>query len=273
MQNINEVVGIIKGISFDGVINIKEINYLKSWVDDNRHYAIIKQQKKLIKLVDEALKDNVLTNWERQNILTVAQSIVNSQNDKMSTYTELNGIIAGIISDNIINKEEVINLKEWYELNGDLIKGSDSRQCIKNLLYKIMDDGIITADEQEELLKLLMERIDFLRIETKIDYLRIQLNKKKNIGIELIDLLDKGNNMNFVHAMAESQLRQTLNSYSATIVRDPDIVLISLSLIAMLSYDGSFYDSVRETYKNIYSKFSEQKVEGLIRDILNRYKI
>lgn len=49
MQNINELVGIIKGIDFDGVINEKEVLRLQSWVDKNRNLAYDKQQIELIK--------------------------------------------------------------------------------------------------------------------------------------------------------------------------------------------------------------------------------
>lgn len=49
MKNINELIGIIKGINFDGVINEKEVLRLQSWVDKNRNLAYEKQQMKLIK--------------------------------------------------------------------------------------------------------------------------------------------------------------------------------------------------------------------------------
>jgi hypothetical protein len=40
----------------------------------------------------------------------------------------------------------------------------------------------------------------------------------------------------------------------------------------MLYYDGAFYESVRKTYKSLYQRYSEQKVEGLIRTLLNNYR-
>ena len=51
MQNINELIGIIKGINFDGVINNKEVVRLQSWVDKNRNLAYDKRQMELIKMV------------------------------------------------------------------------------------------------------------------------------------------------------------------------------------------------------------------------------
>ena len=40
MQNINELIGIIKGIDFDGVINNKEVLRLQSWVDKKQKPCI-----------------------------------------------------------------------------------------------------------------------------------------------------------------------------------------------------------------------------------------
>ena len=60
MQNINEFIGIIKGINFDGVINNKEVVRLQSWVDKNRNLAYDKCQMELIKMVDAVLENNVI---------------------------------------------------------------------------------------------------------------------------------------------------------------------------------------------------------------------
>lgn len=49
MQNMNEFIGIIIGINFDGVINDKKVVCLQSWIDKNRNLAYDKHQMKVIK--------------------------------------------------------------------------------------------------------------------------------------------------------------------------------------------------------------------------------
>lgn len=66
MKNINELIGIIKGINFDGVINEKEVLRLQSWVDKNRNLAYEKQQMKLIKMVDSILEDHIIDDSEKK---------------------------------------------------------------------------------------------------------------------------------------------------------------------------------------------------------------
>ena len=51
VQNINELIGIIKGINFDGIINDKKVNRLQNWVAKNRNLAYDKRQIELIKMV------------------------------------------------------------------------------------------------------------------------------------------------------------------------------------------------------------------------------
>ena len=66
MRNLSELIGIIKGISFDGIINDKEVECLQNWVDKNRNLSYDKKQAIMIKLVDEALADRVITDEERE---------------------------------------------------------------------------------------------------------------------------------------------------------------------------------------------------------------
>lgn len=42
MKNINELIGIIKGVNFDGIINDKEISRLQIWVNKNSDMIPIK---------------------------------------------------------------------------------------------------------------------------------------------------------------------------------------------------------------------------------------
>ena len=69
MINVNELVGIIKGIGFDGIINEKEVNRLQKWTDKNRNLAYDSDQIKLIKLIQSVLEDSIITEKERVSIL------------------------------------------------------------------------------------------------------------------------------------------------------------------------------------------------------------
>ena len=271
MQNINELIGIIKGINFDGVINGKEVARLQDWVDKNRNLAYDKRQMKLIKMVDSVLEDQIIDDDEKVLILTTCEKFVDETGDDSVRIHELNGIIEGVICDDEVNEEEIRQLKEWMNSNGDSIRNHKLSKELCKAIDDILKDGVVTKEEQVELLDLLNARICNVQLENKIAYLCKLVKEKKNIGADLIDILNNQFAMKKIHSKAENNLIQAVSSYSGY-CENPEIVVVSLVLIAMLEYDGNYYDSVRETYKNLYAKFSEQKVEGKIRSILNKYK-
>lgn len=89
MQNINELIGIIKGIDFDGVINNKEVLRLQSWVDKNRNLAYDKKQIELIKMVDAVLEDHVIDDSEKEMMITACEEYLKASEDNTSRIYEL----------------------------------------------------------------------------------------------------------------------------------------------------------------------------------------
>lgn len=271
MRNIVELIGIIQGINFDGVINEKEIKGLKQWVDKNRNLAYDKIEVELINIVDKVLEDGIIDKQEKKLLVSSARNILLNSDEVSTKIYELNGIIEGVICDEKINKAEIIHLKKWMDDNGDLIKGYSSSVKIANAIDNILEDEIVTEEEKESLLKLLSDKVQDSQFNSKIDYLCKKVKQRENIGVDLIDVLDSDNSIIQIHKKAEEQLLKALSSYSG-FCSNREIIVISLVLIAMLEYDGNYYENVRNTYLQAYERYSEQKVEGLIRSILSRYK-
>lgn len=272
MQNINELIGIISGINFDGVINKLEIEKLSWWVQRNKNLAYETNMEHLISLLEQILKDGIITNEEKKMLEENCKIYISQEPNYFAKIYELNGIIEGIICDNELNEKEIQRLQKWMNNYSNIIYRHKPSKTIFKKINQILDDGIITEKEQKELLDLLQNRIASIKLKTKIDYLRNAIKSKKIIGINLIELLDNKNAIDYIHSCAKNELYNALTSYSGTLVLDPEIVFISLVLIGMLYYDGSYYESVRKIYSSLYREFSEQKIEGLIRSILNKYR-
>lgn len=271
MQSINELIGVIKGISFDNVINEKETEYLSLWVNKNRNLAYKTEEADFIKMIDDILEDNVIDAEEKELLLKKANEFSKNELNEKVLIGELNGIIEGVICDNEINEKEVYCLKNWMGLHGDIVRNNKSTKELSVLIDKIIEDGIVTKDEQAELLNVLNNRLKTVKFEEKLEYLRTLIRNKKSIGIELIDILDNADALTIIHKKAEYQLMKSLISDSG-LCSDREIIVISLVLIAMLNYDGNFYKYVDETYKKVCDKFGEPKVKGKIRSILDKYK-
>lgn len=271
MKSIYELIGIIKGIDFDDVINDMETEKLQTWVEKNRNLAFEEEQIKLISLLDDVLEDGIVTDEEKQTLYSYCEIIEHENNKKDFVICELNGIIAGIISDGVINESEIYALQNWMLKNKDFIRKEKVYTELIQLIEKILEDGVVTEEEQQEMLSILEQKIRSSQFEEKIVRLCRLIKERKNIGVELIDLLDDVNAMNEIHRRAKVELDVALASYTGCYVKNPEIVFISLTVIGMLSYDGNFYEHVRTVYENIYTRYSRQKIESLIRDVIKRY--
>ena len=210
MINVNELVGIIKGIGFDGIINEKEVNRLQKWTDKNRNLAYDSDQIKLIKLIQSVLEDSIITDKERVLVLDYCQKLLQNDVEDNSKIYELNGIIDGIICDDVVNQEEVKQLGIWMEANGDLIRFHKPTEQLCIVIDRILEDGIVTKEEQTQLLDILKDRIHKSQFNNKLTYLHKLVKERQNIGIDLIDLLDNEDDMNEIHLQAEHQLNKAI---------------------------------------------------------------
>lgn len=273
MRNINELIGIIKGIDFDGIINEKETEKLEDWVAKNRNLAYEPQQIELINLIDSILEDHIITDDEKEVLIEYCDHYLIDRAGNPSIYI-LQGIIQGIISDGVINDKEIERLQKWMDNNRTSLSFQPKSKVLVDTIDSILEDGVVTEEEQLLLQQVLSEQIEETQFENKIAFLKRQVKNKKNIGVDLIDLLGDDETIEKIHAMAEVQLRKSLSSYSGTALCDTEIIFISLVLIAMLNYeDGRYYESVREIYSDLYDRYSAQKIEGSIRSILNKYHL
>lgn len=277
MQNINELIGIIKGIDFDGVINNKEVLRLQSWVDKNRNLAYDKKQIELIKMVDAVLEDHVIDDSEKEMMITACEEYLKASEDNTSRIYELNGIIEGIVCDGEVNEAEVWRLKEWMDAYGESIRDHKTSVELCKAIDDILADGVVTEEEQAELLMMLSDRINNAQFEIKLEYLCKLVKERKNIGVDLIDILNNESAMKSIHNRAERNLMQAVSSYSGY-CRDSEIIVVSLVLIAMLEYNGNYYDTANGKVKYVlpcYNKciMDEEKTEILCMDNPKMVKI
>ena len=271
MQNIHELIGLIKGVNFDGVVNAAEIKELQSWITKNRNLACDVNQRKLISLLENVLEDGRIDNEERTLIIHCADKYASEHKVDNALLYELNGIINGIICDEIINDDEVRKLNQWLKDN-DSEYSSDEFKNLKKSVSCIIADNIVTKDEQKILLDELQIILDKSNFESKLNVLRNLAREKKSIGIELIDILDDEKAIEYIHNSAQSILKKMLDSYYGIVTDRKEDVFISLVLIALLDYDSNFYDNVAAIYTDLYGYYSEQRIEGTIRSVINRYK-
>lgn len=273
MKNINELIGIIKGINFDGVVNQKETARLKLWVDRNRNLAYEAKEIELINLIDTIIEDHIITDEERKLLVDYC----NKYSSNMMGDTEiflLQGILDGIVSDGVINRLEIKKLQKWLQNSGEVLNQYPKCQLLIEKIKTIIKNQSITREEKRDLVYTINRYIEDVQFESKVEYMRNQVKTHKNIGMDLIDILGDDDTIDRIHAAAELELDAGLRFDDITWINDYEIVFISLTIIAMLHYEeGRYYESVRNTYEMIYFEYPLAKIEGFIRNVLKKYRV
>lgn len=151
-SNINSLYGIIKGINYDGIINQYEIKLLNKWLDENVIYKQYSLFNRILTELTFILEDGIITEYEKIEMLGLVNSIQSSNiyNETTLNLQILLGILEGIACDKKIVIEELENLKIWL-IRNDYLSGVYPYDKILLIVNKVLEDGILTENEKEEL--------------------------------------------------------------------------------------------------------------------------
>lgn len=268
-DKLSELLGILNSINYDEIINDLEIESLKKWVDINENNSDPRFQEIIIKL-KKILEDNIITSEEKGEIVNITEQYY-KLGDAFDGISELEGIVEGIVADNVINIQEVEKLKIWMQRNDKLV-GTYFYDRLYIVLNNVLKDGKLDTTEKQQLYILLVFLLKDNSLNQRIDVLKEQVKEKEIIGNKLIELIDDNTIIKKIHKQAIAQMRILINKNCSVYAIDSEIVFLSLTLIALLNYDSNFWDYVRKEYEELYSKFNDQKIDGQIRNVINKYK-
>jgi len=141
--------GILKGIAIDNKITRDEVEALLRWC--LRHDLVSHKSpfNEIIPLINKAAEDGIIDEEEKEDIRWLCKKYITSNNyyDRItSDMQRLQGILAGIVADGKIEKEELDGLKGW-------IAGHENLRTIwpfdeiDSLITEVLSDGIV--DDQE----------------------------------------------------------------------------------------------------------------------------
>ena len=154
--------GILRGISIDSDINVKELDELKNWCRQYSYYQEIHPFNELVPKLWSALEDNVLTDEEIEDILWLCNNL-RTKNKFYDVITsgiqKLQGILHGVLADNEISDTEIIYLKNWLNEH-EYLSGYYPYDEIYSMLTSILSDGVVTDDERNILKVFFAEFID-----------------------------------------------------------------------------------------------------------------
>jgi len=107
-NTINELIGILKGISADGKITEEEFNHLEKWINENEYISDEWLVSKIIDKIIEIKDDGIVTKEELDNLLPIIKSLAGQS---FSETGLADGGVSEVFSTNI----------ECFEHNGKTI--------------------------------------------------------------------------------------------------------------------------------------------------------
>jgi BRCA1 C Terminus (BRCT) domain len=155
---LNTLIGLIEGISIDGVINDKEVAYVEAWLNDNRELQYSHPFTELMPVVEAAIADGILTEDERQNILWLCERLKSAEFFNVATadMQRLHGLMGGIAADGEIKESELRGLADWlYE--HEHLKTCWPYEEVESVITSVLRDKTILASSHELLLNFFSE--------------------------------------------------------------------------------------------------------------------
>lgn len=104
-----------------------------------------------------------------------------------------------------------------------------------------------------------------------INYLSNKINSHKLIGYDLLQIESNPDFKKYIHDSAIKYLKINYNR-APNLYVNKELIIISLTLIALDQYDGNYWEHVRKVYSSLYDETrSEQKADAMIRRIIAYY--
>ena len=151
--------GILQGMSLDGQINEREVQYLEDWLLSHQEITTIPQVRELATVVHQALEDGVIDKEEQADLLWLCDKILADNlgyDDVSDSYRELHALLGGVTADGVVNVVEVRGIQQWLAKH-DFLKNSWPYDEVETLVHSCIEDGKISDEKHNELLMFFSE--------------------------------------------------------------------------------------------------------------------
>jgi len=157
----------LKGIAADDEIELAEMETLKVWMKENE--KVIKRPPfiDLVIMLENTFTGGVIDPVEHKALLAFCKMFQyeGEYYDNIASNLQiLQGMLGGIIADEIVKKEELENLREWMTSH-DHLNNHWPFDEIYELVVKVLADGVVDKTEHDMLLNHFSEFSSF-RIES-----------------------------------------------------------------------------------------------------------
>ncbi len=158
---INSFRGLMEGIAIDGRVDAKEQAELTNWYNLYRGQIDRHPFNELLPAIDLALSDGVLTTDEVSDLLWLCDQVSSGSYYDLitSSVQALHGVIHGLLANNELSTEEVIQLRGWLS-DHSILRGTYPFDEIYSLVESVLEDGQVSETERNALKAFFSEFVD-----------------------------------------------------------------------------------------------------------------
>lgn len=148
-KDLNNLLGLIKGIGADGHINQMEVERLKRWLSEVVGYRDNSPYRDVRLMIEEILEDGKVDHEELLDLEWLCEQFLNKENPYFNVVTrgvqQLSGILSGIEADDNINDSELLFLKNYVDSHGYL-KNTWPYDEVLSLVNAIVEDKYYSGE-------------------------------------------------------------------------------------------------------------------------------
>ncbi len=152
--------GILIGLVADKKLNEQELLFLDAWLQSQQYLCEDQDVVGILAMVGEILANGFIEQESLQamqlKIETLIMRMKDFEDDKVAGIEELLGFLLGIAADGQLNDKEVDALSKWLECN-QIIQDKWPASIIVSRVAAILEDGIITDDERQDLMRIIQQ--------------------------------------------------------------------------------------------------------------------
>jgi hypothetical protein len=150
---LNRLHGILTGISSDYKITDKEIAELNNWLNLHEYLHHVHPFAGTVTLLKRCLEDGIIDEDEREDILEWCLRFHDGVPECVTAgIRRLHGVLHGIAIDERVTEDELHSLKDWL-IDFEVFKDSWPFNDVWRIVETIMDDGVVTKEEEAEFLE------------------------------------------------------------------------------------------------------------------------
>lgn len=146
--------GILQGVIADTRLNEQEILFLDTWLRSQQTIADDGDVVDLIDVVAEILEDGIITSSELNDLNQLIIDIIEVRQLESSSIesliNQLLGFLSGITADGILHEKEIYTLREWLDINREILEEWPAWLLAKRV-DNILADGYIQPEENADL--------------------------------------------------------------------------------------------------------------------------